>query len=518
MYNVRRTSGRDLRGTPTRAPGSMGKGIRMNGGGIIKTDHLSIRAFIIAVAIAWTLIILASLAWNIRQVRKNTLQEAAIQAEVAHEKDIIYRRWNTMHGGVYVRVTEKSRPNPYLTVPERDVETTSGQKLTLINPAYMTRQASEIAGPDFGGMLHITSLNPLRPQNAPDKWERGALASFEAGARKISSVDFIDGREYMRLMHPLLVVEGCLRCHAAQGYRAGDIRGGISVAVPMAPFRVIERQHIITLSLAHGLLWLLGLLGHFFGTRELVHSDRERRQAEGSTRRYARQLEESNRLKDLFIDIMRHDLLNPTGVIKCYVSYLLEEETDPRKRDMAAKIDLVNNRLTEMIQNASKYSRLEEMEEIECSREDLNRIVRESVLLVDCGSDETGIRVDYLAEGEYPATVNTMIGDVFVNLTSNAMKYAAAGKRVEIGIEDDGPNWKVYVKDFGPGISDDDKEKIFTRFERLQKEGVQGTGLGLAIARRVVDLHEGRIWVEDNPEGGCIFFVSLPKEGPGHSS
>ena len=124
------------------------------------------------------------------------------------------------------------------------------------------------------------------------------------------------------------------------------------------------------------------------------------------------------------------------------------------------------------------------------------------------------MEVRFLNDGESPAWVNPMIGDVFVNLASNAMKYAAAGKRVEIGIEDAGTDWKVAVKDFGPGISDDDKEKIFTRFERLQKEGVQGTGLGLAIARRVVDLHQGRIWVEDNPEGGCIFFVSLPKEGP----
>jgi hypothetical protein len=491
-----------------------GKGMGMEGGGIIKTNHLSIKAFIIAVAGAWTLIILASLAWNIRQVRNNTVQEAAIQAEVAHEKDIVYRRWNTMHGGVYVRVTEETPPNPYLTVPERDMETTSGQKLTLINPAYMTRQASEVAGPDSGIMTHITSLNPLRPENSPDQWESRALESFEGGTKEVGSVDFIDGREYMRLMHPLVTEEGCLRCHADQGYRAGDIRGGISVAIPMAPFRAIESQHIVTLSLAHGVLWILGLLGHFFGTRELVHSDRERRQAERSTRDYARRLEETNRLKDLFIDIMRHDLLNPAGVIKCYVGYLLEEETDPRKRDLAEKIELVNNRLTAMIENASKYSRLEEMQEIQCSREDLNRIVRESVLLVNCEAEGTGLHVDYLAEGEYPAMVNTMIGDVFVNLTSNAMKYAAAGKRIEIGIEDDGPNWKVYVKDFGPGISEDDREKIFTRFERLQKEGVQGTGLGLAIARRVVDLHQGKIWVEDNPAGGCIFFVSLPKEGP----
>ena len=256
------------------------------------------------------------------------------------------------------------------------------------------------------------------------------------------------------------------------------------------------------------------LAGHFFGTRKLVRSEGERRQAEEATQRYARELEESNNLKDLFIDIMRHDLQNPTAVIKSYAGYLLEEEKDPRKRDLAAKIDMVNSKLAEMIENASKYSRFEEMESIECGLRDLNTILRDSVLLATCQAEEEGFKVEIQSEGEYPAWVNPVIGDVFANLASNAVKYASGGNRVECGILDDGASWKVYVRDFGPGISDSDKERIFTRFERLDKESVKGTGLGLAIAQRVVDLHNGRIWVEDNPEGGCIFFVTLPREKP----
>jgi signal transduction histidine kinase len=481
----------------------------------IKSYHFNLRVFVLAVATAWTVIIAASLYWNIRQIRKNTLVEAVIQARVAHEKDITYRRWNTMHGGVYVKISEESPPNPYLAgIPERDVETTTGTRLTLVNPAYMTRQANELQGTEYGVMAHITSLNPLRPENAPDEWERQALEQFEKGAAEVHSVSLIMGKEYMRLMHPLRTEEGCLRCHLEQGYQVGDVRGGLSAAIPMEPFRAIEWKNIFTVSLAHSLLWVLGLAGHFLGTRELVLSEKERLEAEKNTRRYARELEETNRLKDLFIDIMRHDLLNPTGVIKCYVGYLLEEETDPRKRDLAQKIEIVNSKLTEMIENASKYSRLEEMKEIECSREDLNKIVREAVLLVTCQGNGAEMEVKFMNDGEAPAWVNSMIGDVFVNLTSNAMKYAGEGKRIEVNIEDSGNEWRVSVKDFGPGISDEDKETIFTRFERLQKESVQGTGLGLAIARRVVDLHGGRIWVEDNPEGGCIFFVSLPKGGP----
>jgi two-component system phosphate regulon sensor histidine kinase PhoR len=319
----------------------------------------------------------------------------------------------------------------------------------------------------------------------------------------------------MRFMRPLVTEEGCLPCHAFQGYSVGDVRGGLSVAVSMDPLRAIEKRNVLTLSLAHGLLWFLGLLGHVYGTGKLMESERERRLAVEDTRRYADKLEGSNRMKDLFIDIMRHDLLNPAGVIKVYVSYLVEGETDLRRRSMVEKIGLVNNKLIEMIENASKFSHLEEMTCIECSSQDLGRIVRDAVSLSLPHDEETDLKVIYLSEGEYPADVNPMIGDVFSNLASNAMKYAAGGERIEVGILDEGDSWKVYLKDFGPGISDDDKEKIFTRFQRLEKESVQGTGLGLAIAWRLVKLHEGRIWVEDNPEGGSIFFVSLPKsKGP----
>jgi signal transduction histidine kinase len=486
----------------------------MEGSASIGSYRFNLRTFIIVVALIWTAIVAASWAWNIRQVHRGILQQAIIEARVAYEKDIVYRRWNTMHGGVYVRVTDTTGPNPYLKVPERDVRTESGLDLTLINPAYMTRQANELATSRFGLQGHITSLNPLRPENRPDEWEAAALKAFEEGAEEVSSLDIIMGQEFMRLMRPLVTEVGGLRCHAQQGYEPGDIRGGISVALPLEPFRVIEEQSVRTLSLAHGLFWVLGLAGHFFGTRKLVQSEGERRQAEEATHRYAQQLEESNNLKDLFIDIMRHDLLNPTSVIKCYAGYLLEEETDPRKRDLAAKIDMVNSKLAEMIENASKYSRLEEMESIECSRRDLNAILRDSVLMATCQAEEEGLKIDIQSDGEYPAWVNPVIGDVFVNLASNAVKYASEGNRIECGILDDGGSWRVYVKDFGPGISDSDKERIFTRFERLNKESVKGTGLGLAIAQRVVDLHSGRVWVEDNPEGGCIFFVTLPKESP----
>jgi signal transduction histidine kinase len=108
-----------------------------------------------------------------------------------------------------------------------------------------------------------------------------------------------------------------------------------------------------------------------------------------------------------------------------------------------------------------------------------------------------------------------MFGNVVANLVGNAVKYAAGGKRIAVGIESRGEQWVLSVSDWGEGIHDAHKQSVFTRFERLGKEGVKGTGLGLAIARRIVELHGGRIWIEDNPEGGSVFRVSVSKAGDG---
>ena len=89
--------------------------------------------------VLWSALIVLSLIWNLRTERSVTLEAARIEARTAFEKDIVYRRWNSNFGGVYAPVTESTQPNPYLNVPERDITTTSGKKLTMINPAYMTR-------------------------------------------------------------------------------------------------------------------------------------------------------------------------------------------------------------------------------------------------------------------------------------------------------------------------------------------------------------------------------------------
>jgi len=212
-------------------------------------------------AIGWSLLVAVSLYSNLERESEETILVATAAAQANINKDISFRRWATSHGGVYVPPTQHTQPNPYLRVPGRDVVTTSGKELTLMNPAYMLRQMQEDYSKEYGIRSRITSLKPLNPNNAPDEWETKALTAFEKGSTQIMEVQQLDGEPYLRLMLPFTVEEACLKCHAGQGYSVGDIRGGIGTAVPMAPHYAIRDAGAKDLKLTHGAIWLIGLLG-----------------------------------------------------------------------------------------------------------------------------------------------------------------------------------------------------------------------------------------------------------------
>ena len=242
-------------------------------------------------AALWTGCLGASLIWNLHEQREKSVEIARISAQVTFDNDVLYRRWVAQQGGVYVPVSEHTPPNPYLNVPNRDVTTTAGLPLTLVNPAYMVRQVNQLAQPGRGSRGHLTSLKPLRPENAPDAFETAALTSLENGVKEVSAFESKDGRQDLRLMRPFLIEKACLRCHAQQGYHEGDVRGGISVSVPMEPILAIERPQVARTSIAHGLVWLLGVVGLTLWGRGLEKHTAARERAEATARHNAAELE-----------------------------------------------------------------------------------------------------------------------------------------------------------------------------------------------------------------------------------
>ncbi|MCX5891630.1 MAG: DUF3365 domain-containing protein, partial [Deltaproteobacteria bacterium] len=241
-----------------------------------KQQTIPLKRYAWGLAGMWTLAVALSLVWNLIQEKQEVVNIARHVALTVFDRDILYRRWAASHGGVYVPVTPQSPPTPYLShLPERDLKTPSGRQLTLLNPAYMTRQVYEFSRKEGQAQVHLTSLNPLRPENAPDAWEKEALKAFEKGQSEVYAVVDIAGLPHMRLMRPFVTEQSCLGCHARQGYKVGDIRGGISVAVPMLPMLAESWPTMWSWILGHVALWLLGLVGIVLGVRKLAQSAAE---------------------------------------------------------------------------------------------------------------------------------------------------------------------------------------------------------------------------------------------------
>jgi len=243
------------------------------------------------VSLCWTLLILLLAGWDYYHARQSALNSARTAARHSYAKDLTFRKWATGHGGLYAPVTPGNPPNDDLAhIPERDIVTPSGRPLTLINPAYMLRQIHELADDTFGTRAHITSLRPIRPGNTPDPWEAATLAAFERGETERSALDTIGDTTYLRLMRPIMVDTGCLKCHAAQGYQMGDIRGGISVSIPWAPYRDELRSYLVLHVIGYGGLWSLGLLGIAVSRRRLRKNLRERDRGEDELRKERQRL------------------------------------------------------------------------------------------------------------------------------------------------------------------------------------------------------------------------------------
>ncbi|HPR52455.1 MAG TPA: diguanylate cyclase [Deltaproteobacteria bacterium] len=178
--------------------------------------------------------------------RVNTLIEDQLvaQGRAAFQEVVIMREWVAQHGGVYVKLKAGDEINPYLKlipglkVVVRDI---NGEIYTLKNPSLVTRELSELT--EEKGMLSfkITSLKPLNPNNVPDAFERKALQAFEKGAKENYSIETRGRENVFRYIAPLITEQSCLRCHARQGYKPGDIRGAIGVSIP-ATF-ILEKMH-----------------------------------------------------------------------------------------------------------------------------------------------------------------------------------------------------------------------------------------------------------------------------------
>jgi PAS domain S-box-containing protein len=277
------------------------------------------RSFFIIALSSWTLMTAAIFIWDHFDRRDFLTANALSSAKATFAKDLAFRRWAAKHGGVYVPQTAETPANPYLNTLERDIVTPSGRALTLMNPAYMTRQVyEEVSRSEKDAPLgHITSLKPLRPENAPDSWEKQALEAFEKGSLEVNEFQTIGGAPYFRYMRPLIAEKSCLNCHSHQGYHEGDIRGGISVAIPVTAMMSAARHSSIHHTVIILLIWLTGSVGLWYGIHRVNRSSRALRESE---ERYRQQFEQC-RAVTLIIDPINGAIVDANPAACDYYGY-----------------------------------------------------------------------------------------------------------------------------------------------------------------------------------------------------
>lgn len=170
--------------------------------------------------------------------RTESLTENIIlqQARAFVAEILLTRKWVNEHGGVYVPVKPGTEPNPYLAkIPglKATIRDEQGKLYTLRNPSTVTREISELADRSALFKFRISSLRYINPSAKPDAFERKALQSFERGKKESQTVLHTQEGAFFRYMVPVYYEKSCDKCHLSMSYKPGDVRGGISVTIPM---------------------------------------------------------------------------------------------------------------------------------------------------------------------------------------------------------------------------------------------------------------------------------------------
>ncbi|HLZ57489.1 MAG TPA: GAF domain-containing protein [Ktedonosporobacter sp.] len=228
-------------------------------------------------------------------------------------------------------------------------------------------------------------------------------------------------------------------------------------------------------------------------------------------------LREADRLKSNFLAAISHDLRSPLTAIHASVESLLDADgiqSAQGKEHLLLNIAGQTSRLGRLVDQLLDLSRIEAgVLALDCDWTELPVLIADAI--TEYERLHSGCSIQLTCDPGLPLYYidPDRLLQVLWNLLENAGKYASQGIPIQVAARLHDHEVLISVADHGPGVPKGEQEKIFRRFYRLdrdQQAHTTGSGLGLAICRGIVEAHSGRIWVEDNQEGGCIFFIALP--------
>jgi signal transduction histidine kinase len=474
------------------------------------------------------------------------MEQARQQARILYKQILLTRQWVSDHQGLFLVKTAGVAENPYLK--GSSIKADDGTIFVKRNPAMVTRELSEYAAKTGFCWFKITSLNPVNPENMPDDFERNALEYFKKGFSEFEAITETPEGRVHRYVAPLLVQESCLNCHAEHGYTVGDIRGGLSISVPLAwadraiqknTSTIIKYSVFSVFAVALALIYLFNkLVGQRIkrlseGMKNypqqdyLVHDDKhllddEIGQLIGGYNDLCERLDKTQ--KDLDMTMQQafysekmaslgqltagiaHEINNPLGgLLNCVKTMEEEPENIELHNRYLPLLDKGLKRIEHIMFQLLNFGR---KTPLTYSKVDIDEVIRECFELLEYRLKDIALTLDLNLAEHFCIDVEAL-RQIIVNTVLNAIQAMPEGGQLTIRTKQIYSRIVIVIKDTGTGVDPEIKDKIFDPFFTTKEIG-EGTGLGLAVTYALIQQMGGTIEMESEPGKGTVFSITLP--------
>ncbi len=474
------------------------------------------------------------------------MNHAERQARMLSRQVLLTRKWVADHNGLFFVQKPGVAPNPFLD--EGSIRDTSGQLYVKRNPAMVTRELSEYSVQENFCRFRVTSLKPVNPDNAPDEFERRSLLLFEKGEAEVFKVESGENGRILRYLTPLIVEDSCLECHLQHGYKVGDIKGGLSLTIPLSwADKAIKKNNkmllaigfVTVLFVAISLFLLieyfivrrLGFLSQAMeifpaqnvNTLPLPQSGDEIGQLSEKFKdlgeRLVRSQEELEKARQQMCQIEKmaalgrlsagiaHEINNPLGGMRNCVKSMQESPDDQELRNRY--LDLLNKGLQRIEHTMRQLLNFGRQEPLTLQAVQVDDLIRECFDLLEYRLKNIALNLDLNLSGSHPVDIEAL-RQVIVNIGLNAIQAMPDGGTLTIRTKETSSTVVISFEDTGQGIAEEHVDKIFDPFYTTKDIG-EGTGLGLAVSFSLIQRMNGVIAVESKEGIGSRFWIELPK-------